>query len=189
MTLTCFLNDFIYACFGRQKYELMYMKSIRITGKRNIDSIDGNKISIRSGQENQVVISHEGQVIWINKLYMNIEFERNTIIRSELNKKISSYKAQDIKKEIYDATKLISIDELLEKLVSSKLKCCYCNEHVKIQYNISRDPYQWTLDRKDNNECHSNINTLISCMKCNLDRRVTDFDKFMFTKKLVIRKS
>jgi hypothetical protein len=51
-----------------------------------------------------------------------------------------------------------------------------------------REPTQWTLDRKDNGLCHSCDNTLIACLKCNLQRRVTDMNKFNFTKKLLLKK-
>ena len=57
-----------------------------------------------------------------------------------------------------------------------------------VMYKNVRDPMQWTLDRKDNDDCHSKDNTLISCLKCNLQRRVTDVDKFTFTKHLTIKK-
>ena len=52
-----------------------------------------------------------------------------------------------------------------------------------------REPKQWTLDRIDNDKCHSKDNTVIACLKCNLDRRVTNIDKFKFTKQLNIMKT
>ena len=39
-----------------------------------------------------------------------------------------------------------------------------------------RDEQQWTLDRIDNDKCHSDENTVISCLKCNLQRRVKNSD-------------
>ena len=79
--------------------------------------------------------------------------------------------------------------DVLEKLVISKLKCYYCAKEMLILYKNVRDPMQWTLDRKDNAVNHSKENTLISCLKCNLQRRVTDVDKFTFTKHLRIKKT
>ena len=38
-----------------------------------------------------------------------------------------------------------------------------------------------SLDRIDNNLCHSNENTVIACLKCNLQRRCQDAKKFTFT--------
>ena len=51
-----------------------------------------------------------------------------------------------------------------------------------------REPFQWTLDRIDNSLSHTNENTCVSCLKCNLQRRVMDADKFTFTKQLKISK-
>ena len=53
-----------------------------------------------------------------------------------------------------------SID-IIEKLVSSRLRCFYCREKMKILYKNVRDSLQWTLDRKNNNQDHSNENTII----------------------------
>ena len=166
------------------------MKSICIHGKRNIDSIGGEKKAIRSGMEyvTDEHTSHVNQLAMINKLYMGDDFEYKTTLKKELTKKINSYKGQDIKKGIYDEKKLISFEDTIEKLVSSKLLCYYCSINVKIIYKNVREPCQWTLDRKNNSECHSNENTIIACMKCNLDRRVTDIDKFTFTKRLKIKR-
>ncbi len=47
-----------------------------------------------------------------------------------------------------------------------------------------RDENQWTLDRINNYDEHSNENTIICCLKCNLQRRRKNSDKFLFTKQL-----
>jgi len=47
---------------------------------------------------------------------------------------------------------------------------------------------QWTLDRIDNDMGHNNNNTVISCLGCNLQRRTTNQDKFLFTKQLKLKK-
>jgi hypothetical protein len=166
------------------------MKSISIHGKRNIDSIGGKKKAVRTGMDDikDELISHEKQIDMINKLYMEDDFEYKTTLKKELTKKINSYKNQDIKKGTYDEKKLISFEDTIEKLVSSKLLCYYCSKNVKILYKNVREPCQWTLDRKDNDGCHSDENTIIACMKCNLDRRVTDIDKFTFTRRLKIER-
>ena len=78
------------------------MKSISIRGKRNIDSIEGEKKLY--AQEWNVLgdehISHENQIAMINKLYMGDDFEYNTTVKKELTKKINSYKAKTLKKEL-----------------------------------------------------------------------------------------
>ena len=74
------------------------------------------------------------------------------------------------------------------KLVASKLKCFYCKNQVRLFYCKLKDPEQWTLDRINNDLPHTDDNTCICCLKCNLQRRVTDSKKFAFTKNLSIIK-
>ena len=95
---------------------------------------------------------------------------------------------QDIKKDKLNEEKLIKVDECIDKLVLSKMKCYYCREDMLLVYENVREPKQWTLDRIDNDDCHSCDNTVISCLDCNLKRRVTDKDKFEFTKKMKLIK-
>ena len=118
----------------------------------------------------------------------NINNNEMIKIKKELETKIKGYKSQDIKKNIYEETKLITYNDLIEKLVISKLKCYYCRTNVKLLYNIVRDDNQWTLDRINNDLCHSKENTLICCLKCNLKRRNINSEKFNFTKKLQLNK-
>ena len=136
------------------------------------------------------------QVDMINKMYTSSSYhnpdanynDEYVLLKKELEVKINGYKQQDIEKNIYDSKLLITFDEVVEKLVISKLKCYYCSCKLLLLYKNSREPTQWTLDRKYNDECHSNENTLISCLKCNLERRLKNVDKFTFTKKLRIKK-
>ena len=164
------------------------MKKITINGKHNIETIQGKK-----KQEERNVAKYDeplikDQLISINKYYMDIDDIYSKSIKSEISRKISGYKNQDVKKEIYDKNLLINANNIIEKLVSCKLKCYYCCNNVKILYKMVRDEQQWTLDRIDNDKCHSDENTVISCLKCNLQRRVKNSDDFVFTKQLKISK-
>lgn len=176
------------------------MKSISIKGKNNIykiNHIENDNIkndiekAIRIGMEdlNDVDILHKKQIEMINKFFIGEDFEYKKMIEREIEKKIQGYKQQDIKKTIYNENLIIKLDDVIEKLLISKLKCYYCYKEIFVIYKNVRDNMQWTLDRKDNDLCHSKENTLISCLKCNLQRRVTDVDKFTFTKHLRITKS
>ena len=57
-----------------------------------------------------------------------------------------------------------------------------------ILYKRVREDYQWTLDRIDNNIGHTCDNTIIACLKCNLQRRRINKGAFLFTKQLKIIK-
>jgi hypothetical protein len=170
------------------------MKSIEIQGKNNIKKITGEEQKRNIIEINNInYLDYKKELELVNNLYLNNEInaEYNKeyyFIKREIQKKISNYKSQDIKKNIFNKELLINLEELLEKLVVSKLKCYYCNNNVKVLYEIIRDPNQWSLDRIDNNLCHSCDNTVVSCLKCNLQRRVTDYNKFNFTKKLRLNK-
>lgn len=180
---------------------LAQRKSILFTGKHTIDKMTStiNNSSNSSNSSNSekakrlhmtdlddLDITHSLQVEMLNKLYTDCNFPLKSLLEKELEKKINGYKAQDIKKEIYDADLLIQFSDTIDKLISSKLRCYYCKCAVVLLYKNVREPTQWSLDRIDNDKCHSRENTVVACLKCNLQRRVTNADKFTFTKSLKI---
>ena len=111
------------------------------------------------------------------------------IILQEINKKINNYKQQDYKKNIYDINYFITTIQILQKLNEIHLKCFYCNCELFIVYDIIRETSQWTLDRIDNNIGHTNENTIVSCLKCNLKRRNINKTKFENSCKITFIKS
>lgn len=111
-----------------------------------------------------------------------------TLMISQLERKLYSYKQQDIEKGIYDENAFIDIDMLFKKLLECKLKCFYCECQVFILYEMSRENKQWTIDRIDNSLGHNKENYVISCLKCNLKRRCKNADKFMFSQQLKLVK-
>ena len=156
---------------------------------QNIDNqnIDNQKQCLNSLYK-EFKFNINNQISMINNLYLNNDFREKKELIGNLSKKINSYKQQDIKKQINNS-KLICLDELIQKLVESKLLCYYCNSKIYLFYINCREKLQWTLDRIDNKKNHSNENTLICCLDCNLKRRVTNKDYFLFTKQLVIKKN
>lgn len=162
------------------------MKKINIEGKHNIDKIEGRKPQRANVDYKEPGIKY--QPILINKYYLNElnNLNEKKYIETELKKKLNSYKQQDCKKQIHDNNTIISFDQTIEKLVISKLKCYYCKKKMKVLFQLSRDPSQWTLERLNNNINHTNNNTVISCLACNLERRVKNSDAFHFTKNLSI---
>ena len=130
---------------------------------------------------------HKAQLDMLLKYYMETSFMEHAQFTRELQRKISGYKAQDGRKR--EEVVLITLAEVVEKLVAAKLRCCYCAGELRILYNAKRDARQWTLDRLDN-DCggHSASNTVIACLRCNLQRRCLPADKFLFTKRLKLVK-
>jgi hypothetical protein len=168
------------------------MKRIIITGKKTVDDLTVKKNKRERVYSRKYIsdteLDRQEQLEIIKHMYNKENNIHRENAKTEIERKINGYKQQDIKKGIYDENKLISLQETLEKLIESNLYCNYCRKDVKVLYKIVREPSQWTLDRINNDLCHSNSNTLISCLSCNLKRRLMDKDKFEFTKQLNITK-
>ena len=172
-------------------------KQINITGQNNryqIKKLTTSKhITLRKNVEKIRDISHEIQKQNITELLNNIlngaenDAEKSPeIYISEIKNKISGYKQQDILKKRLNPDNFVSFNYVLEKLVESKLKCCYCSHSVYILYEIVREMNQWSLDRINNDIGHNKNNVVISCLKCNLKRRSQSKDTFMFSQNIKI---
>jgi hypothetical protein len=146
------------------------------------------KERMMAAKADEVEIPYISQVEMANKIYMGELTGNLKKTASRLHAKLNSYKTQDKKKDRFEESEFITDEQLYEKLVISKLKCNYCRKEVKLVYYYVRDGSQWTLDRLDNDIGHSSDNTVICCLKCNLQRRVTDANKFSFTKQLILNK-
>ena len=109
-------------------------------------------------------------------------------INKEVLKKISGYKQQDKKKKVYDEEQFIKCEETYKLLMKSGLNCNYCSSKIYILYDNFRDDNQWSLDRINNDIGHNITNVCISCLKCNLQRRNKDYDKFKEGKEIKIIK-
>ena len=128
--------------------------------------------------------NYDIQLELIQKLYKGIPFYEQKYFNQALKLKLDSYKQQDIKKS-YDAyDDFITLENIIEKLVNSDMLCFYCNVKTLILFKNSRTENQWTLDRINNYDEHSNSNTIICCLKCNLQRRRKNSAKFKFSKQL-----
>jgi hypothetical protein len=137
---------------------------------------------------NDKFLDNSLQLVMIKEIYnkTNIhEHDREkTIIRQELERKIASYKQQDLLKNKYNENKFIDIDSVLQKLIEDEMKCYYCKCNVFILYEIVRELTQWSVDRIQNEEGHNKDNFVISCLNCNIKRRTTNSNKFLLSKQL-----
>tara|TARA_B110001450_G_scaffold254809_1_gene280934 strand:- start:11627 stop:12199 length:573 start_codon:yes stop_codon:yes gene_type:complete len=169
-------------------------KSSKVFDNDKIECIE-NKEKIREkikklkdNSNNNIIIekfnTHIEQIKLINRLFLGEIFIERKFLLSELKNKLSSYKNQDIKKDLHEECNLITLDNIINKLVNSKLKCFYCNEKMYILFEKVRDNKQWTLDRLNNYDEHTDKNTIVCCLQCNLQRRRKNSEKFKFTKQL-----
>jgi hypothetical protein len=109
-------------------------------------------------------------------------------LRELMRQKINGYKSQDEKKNLYSPEEFVSLNSVIDLLKKSELNCFYCKEKVKIWYEISRDPKQWTLERIDNKYGHNQGNVELACLSCNLKRRTMYHERFVFTKQMKLEK-
>jgi hypothetical protein len=135
--------------------------------------------------------SNNAQLRCLNRLYLGHDDDQvhtALLIGKEVRNKLEGYARQDKQKGMFDKKTLIDYEDCLAKLVASKLKCHYCKKSIFVIYQKVRQDDQWTLDRLNNDLCHSAINTVISCLRCNLTRRCQDADKFYASKTMRICK-
>uniref|UniRef100_A0A6C0JYP9 HNH endonuclease n=1 Tax=viral metagenome TaxID=1070528 RepID=A0A6C0JYP9_9ZZZZ len=123
------------------------------------------------------------------KTYIFLKQDNCPQVLNQIDKKLASYKQQDILKKRYNESLFIKTDDTIKLLNKSNMLCHYCREKTFLLYDIVREMNQWTLDRIDNDMGHNSGNLVISCLACNLKRRRTGKDAFLFTKQLNIVKS
>ncbi len=164
------------------------------------------KIYFNNHYIDENILNHENQLYLLNKLKdkehnlsiskINLTNEPNDyhenqnlkIIINEIEKKINSYKQQDIQKKLFCNDKFINFKNIIDKLIEYDLKCFYCKCEMYIIYKIVRETKQWSVDRIDNDIGHNTDNYVISCLECNLKKRRKNHEKFLFTKQLNINK-
>jgi hypothetical protein len=129
-------------------------------------------------------------IINISKMNLenNIDDEITKIAVQEINKKICSYKHQDIIKKKLDLESFIDFNCIIDKMIECELKCRYCICEMSVLYDITREMKQWSVDRIDNDKGHNKDNFHLACLDCNLKRRRRTDEKFLFTKQLNIVK-
>ena len=151
--------------------------------KKIIMKIKETRKIIGNWANKEYLLDARNHIQIINQLCLGQPFKGSNCARKKIHKKLNSYKQQDLKKNKHSELFIVE-DELLDKLVVSRLKCYYCKQSVLILYEKKRENMQWTLDRLDNSIGHTKDNVVICCLKCNLERRCIDDGKFLFTKQM-----
>ena len=158
--------------------------------KINCEKEKKMRVETKTWGLNEEELSHELQLSILKSIYNNT-IEKNTYISkiiTHVKSKISSYRQQDILKKKLNENLLVDFEEVIKLLNDCKMTCCYCSQNVFILYEKVREMKQWSLDRIDNDIGHNKGNLVIACLECNLKRRRTNKDAFMFTKNMVIIK-
>jgi hypothetical protein len=172
-------------------------KQINITGQTNRYQIkkliqekktDKKRIEIEKLNLTEEYFIFEKQIEIINNLnnLNNEDKNASKILIKQIEKKISSYKQQDVDKKVLNNEKIINLKCIIDKLIETEIKCYYCKCKMYVLYENVREPKQWTVDRINNDLGHNNDNFVLACLECNLKRRCRSADKFLFTKQLNI---
>ena len=155
--------------------------------KINYEKEKKMRVETKSWGLNEDDLSYETQLSILKDIY-NEKNKYTSLFTSHIKAKICSYRQQDILKKRLDEKLLVNFNEVIRLLVTSEMNCCYCSQNVYILYENVRESKQWSLDRINNDVGHNKGNLVIACLECNLKRRRTNKDAFMFTKNMVIIK-
>lgn len=137
---------------------------------------------------NEEDLSYTNQLTSLQNIY---DPEKNSYalkLISHIKTKLCGYKQQDILKKKLKEDEFVSFEEAIDLLNKCNMRCYYCSDNVYILYEKVREQKQWSLDRINNDIGHNKGNLVIACLECNLKRRRTNKDAFMFTKNMVIIK-
>lgn len=157
------------------------------TKKINCEKEKKMRVETKTWGLNEEELSHENQLS-ILKCIDKEKTSYTSLFVSHIKSKICSYKQQDILKKKLNENLLVDFNEVIKLLSDCEMKCCYCSHNVYILYEKVRESKQWSLDRINNDIGHNKGNLVIACLECNLKRRRTNKDAFMFTKNMVIIK-
>ena len=119
-----------------------------------------------------------------NQYTILYDLSHTPFIHQQIKNKLSSYRSQDIEKNLFDPDKMADLQEVLQKMETCQLKCFSCKESVFLLYENVREPKQWTLERIDNKVGHTKDNVEIACLSCNLRRRTMYHERYVFTKNI-----
>jgi len=161
---------------------------------KKVDSINEKKekkkkVETNTWGLNDEELSFDIQLDILKKLFLNTNNTNDKLtnfITSHIKTKISSYKHQDMLKNIFLETDFVTFNYIIELLNSCNMKCHYCACETYLLYEFVREMKQWSLDRINNDIGHNKGNLVIACLECNLKRRRTNKDAFFMTKNLTI---
>jgi hypothetical protein len=177
------------------------IKKIIFTGtttKYQMKKVDANKdkkekkkkVETNTWNLNEKELAFETQLEILKSIHDNIldktSNKLTNFIVSHIKTKMSSYKHQDLLKNIFLETDFVTFDHIIDLLNECNMKCHYCACETYLLYEFVREMKQWSLDRINNDIGHNKGNLVIACLECNLKRRRTNKDAFFMTKNLTI---
>jgi hypothetical protein len=116
----------------------------------------------------------------LSKIYMGHCADDHDVKQtaSHIRTKLKGYMAQDTAMD-RDASCNATFEETVHMLIASGLKCHYCERLMGMGAEENDTNIQWTLDRIDNSLPHTDKNTVVACLGCNLKRGNVAYDAFV----------
>lgn len=90
-----------------------------------------------------------------------------------IKNKVASYRRQDVKMN-RPVDENVTPFDVARKLRECDMCCFYCGAKMSTNQQT-----QWTLDRKENHIAHTDANTVVACLRCNLKKRRQDTQRFI----------
>lgn len=115
-----------------------------------------------------------------------LDLSNNPIYSKEIVSKLGGYKNQDVLKNHYNENEFITFLQAVELLITCELTCFYCKQFTPVLYKNVRDSSQWSLDRINNDIGHYHTNVVISCLKCNLQKKRMSSSAFAMSKQMIL---
>ena len=164
------------------------MKTCEVCRDNNKKYTEDNrdKISERKKQyriDNRDKISENHKQIYIKNrdkilertIKYNEEQKQNNPLQCKFKQMIRNSKHQDKRNNLTIDEDYINIDFLNELWVKQTGLCFYQDCDCILEYEIfdkhNRNPNQITIQRHNNDICHSKSNTCIACFNCNVNKR------------------
>lgn len=166
-------------------------KIAKQTKKINCEKERKMRVETKTWGLNEEELTHQRQLEFLitdDFITNNKKDKYISNLATHIKNKIYNYRQQDIIKKKLNEADFVSFEETIDLLKKCDMKCCYCSNEVYILYERVREMKQWSLDRINNDIGHNKGNLVIACLECNLKRRRTNKDAFMFTKNMVIIK-
>lgn len=130
------------------------------------------------------IINDYDVVDWPSMVEQCLTCEQAQWIVNEIKDKVNSYGRQDALKmrnteREFDMNRNpITLNDACLLLKKEEYRCHYCRELLYIIHRNTREPLQWSLDRIDNTRGHDVDNLVVSCYKCNVNRRQRSYADF-----------
>ena len=134
-------------------------------------------------------IAPKVRIGWTEDMPLNQSDQLHLLVTTDIKEiatKLNGYRNQDSLKGRFDTQTFITVQQTIDLLVQSNLTCFYCKCFTPILYKNVRDGNQWSLDRIDNDKGHAFDNVVISCLKCNLQRKRLSSNTFAMSKQMVL---